>query len=408
MLACAALAVVAVSSLPAMEIVETEGWEALDKLATEGIEQQVYPGAYLVVGQPGNLIWSKPYGTFTYEEDAASIDGTSLFDLASVSKVVGTTSAALLLLDDGTIALDDLVSKHIPGFEQGGKETVTVKDLMTHTSGLKAYDTWSIVEKGRERGETRADALIRRYASLEVSYEPRTKYTYSCLNFQTLARVVENASGERMEDLLRERVFGPLGMEDTTYILSGEQTNRAVPTQKAADGSTIVAVVHDPLAKYHGSEMHCPGNAGLFSSGPDIAKYCEMIANGGELNGNRIFSEEILALATSTMSPEEVNENRGLGWDVYESQPYLTDLNKTPETSVIGHTGYTGTMIWIDKNTKTYMVFLTNRSYPDDGNKSEISSIRRRLADTILRNLPEYQEYFATLQEDTEEEKSGS
>ena len=383
---------------PPIEVTETPGWDVLDDLVEAGLGDETYPGAVLIVGQPSRIIWAKAYGNKTYDEDAESMTLESIFDLASVTKVLGTTSAALALMEDDKLSPDDLVAEYIPGFGTAGKETVTIRDLMTHTSGLKAYENKNRVEKERPEGTLQSDALINHYAALKVSYEPRTDYRYSCLNFQTTARVTENIAGMRMEDYLKERVYGPLDMRNTVYSLSEEQKKRVVPTLKRSDGTVLISEVHDPLANYHGVKDHCPGNAGLFAPATDVARYCEMIARDGDYYGREIYKPATIAMATKDQTPEGVDNKRGLGWGIYESAPYCTDLNNTPETYVIGHTGYTGTMIWIDKRTDTYMVFFTNRVYPDDKSQPEhklsISDVRRNLADAILRHLPEYQDSF--------------
>ncbi len=398
LLAALMAAPVAPAAEPLAEVA-APGWEKLDPIVEAGITAKVYPGAVLVVGQPGKVLRSRAYGKLTYAEDAAPMQMNTVFDLASVSKVVGTTTGAMILVEDGVISPDDLASKYIPGFEANGKETVTVRDLMTHTSGLKAYENKDTVESLRQPGQLNADALIARYAALKTSYEPRTKSVYSCLNFQTTARIVENASGRRLEDLLRERVFGPLGMVDTTYLPSKEALTRTAPTIERKDGTPLVGIVHDPLAAYHGSDAHCPGNAGVFSTAADVARWCEMIANEGALGDTRVFKPETVRLFTTTQSPANVDAKRGLGFDVWDSKPYTTDLNQQPADLIVGHTGYTGTLVWIDKKTKTYMVFFTNRTFPDDATKGKdelsIATVRKQLCDAVLHGLPEYTDYFA-------------
>lgn len=385
--------------MPAIKETTSPDLARLDLVVDEGLQAKVFPGAVLIVGQPGKVLWAKAYGHTTYDEAAPSMTLDSIFDLASVSKVIGTTSAALKLMDEGKLSPDDAVSRYIPGFDSNGKEGDTVRDLMTHVSGLKAYESKDVVEKERTEGELTSDALITHYAALKASYPPRSKVVYSCLNFQTTARVTENITGERMEAFLKREVYGPLGMKDTVYTLSPDQLRRAVPTLKKDDGSVLLGKVHDPLASYHGFEEHCPGNAGLFASPRNVARYMEMIANGGELAGVRIYSKDILDKAMAIQTPPAVDEQRGLGWDIYENPPWLTGLNKTPDSYVVGHTGYTGTLIWLDKKTKTYVVFFTNRVYPDDRTapegKPSITTVRKNVCDAVLRSQPVYAAWFA-------------
>lgn len=400
---CAAMWVLAMTggcqSTGLMLSAQTPKLKALDGIITAGIEARSYPGAVIIVGKKGQALYAKAYGRQTFDPDSPRMALNTIFDLASVSKLVGTTSAALLNLDDGKLGLDDPVAKYIPGFEAEGKEAVTIRDLMTHVSGLKPYESKDAVEKSRREDESTADALIRAYAALKLAYPPRTDYRYSCLNFQTMARVNEVAANERMEDLLVQRVYGPLGMKDTRYVLTKEQLARTAPTHRGPDGDLCRGEVHDPLARYHGSAEHCPGNAGLYSTARDLAIYCRMILNEGSWRGRRIFQADTLRMATRRQTPEGVTASHGLGFAIYRSAPYATELNQKPETQIVGHFGYTGTWVWIDKYSGTFMVLLTNRTFPAEEGKVDqtpsIESVRKGAVDLVLRSLPEYAEYFA-------------
>ncbi len=376
----------------------TPGLSALDDIVTSGIQSGIYPGAVLVVGKGDEILWAKAYGHHTYDKNSPPMKIDTIFDLASVSKVIGTTQATFVNIEDGKLSLDDKVAKFIPGFEANGKGDVTIKDLMTHVSGLKPYENRDKVEKERKEGESHADALIRHYANLELNYKPRTTSKYSCLNFQTLARVNENVSGVRQEDLLIRRVYGPMGMKDTRYVLSKEQKKRAAPTIRRKDGTLNRGEVHDPLANYHGSIEHCPGNAGLFSTAPDMARFCQMVLNEGHYMDQQIFQPEIIRMATRRQTPQDIDSVRGLGFQIHESAPWSTGLNNTPETHIVSHYGFTGTRFWIDKRSKTYFVFLANRTFPFKAGETDQapndSRIHRKICDIILRSLPEYTDYF--------------
>ncbi|CAN5197563.1 hypothetical protein BH09SUM1_BH09SUM1_07560 [soil metagenome] len=379
-----------------------EKLSGLDAIVEAGIAKKDYPGAVLIVGQPGKQIYAKAYGNHTYDPASPPMTMDTLFDMASISKVEGTSAASWKLMDEGKIHPDDLVSKFIPGFDSNGKEGDTVRDLMTHVSGLKAYENKDLVEKERTKDESHADALIAHYAALTASYKPRTKFIYSCLNFQTMARVNETASGMRQQDYLRKNVYGPLGMNDTTYVLTAEQKSRTAPTHVAKDGDLLIGVIHDPLANYHSvDEDHCPGNAGLFSTAPDLAKFCETIAGEGEFRGKRIYSKEVMRASSDVQTPEAVHEKRGLGLDIYENPPYTTTLNDTAGNRILGHTGFTGTLFVVDQHTKTYVVFLTNTVFPTEAGKSDkepsATQERKDIVDVVWRAMPEYQEYFAAL-----------
>lgn len=364
---------------------------ALSTIIEQGIRDQVFPGAVLVVGNRTERVHAGAYGHFGYDATTPAMRLDTIFDLASVSKVAGTATAAMVLLEDGTLRLQDPVSRYLPDFGRNGKEDVTVLDLLTHTSGLKAYENRNRVEETRADGESPADALIRTYCELPADYEPRSRIRYSCLNMQTMARVNEVASGQKQEDLLKERVYGPLGMPDTGYVLSEEQVRRAAPTLELADGSWLQGVVHDPLANYHGSVDHSPGNAGLFSSAPDLAAWCEMILGEGQRHGIRVFKPSTVFRMTANLAPVAADNRRGLGWDIYESDEYTTGFNTGNGSRAIGHTGYTGTFLWLDQHSGTYVVLLTNRTFPNEnwpeGSRPTIYSVQRKVVAEVISAL---------------------
>jgi serine-type D-Ala-D-Ala carboxypeptidase len=364
----------------------------LDDIITSAIAAKVFPGAVLIVGKPDGIRWQKAYGRQTYDADAKPIAIDTVFDLASVTKVVGTATGAMALIEDGKLTLDDPVSKHIPEFTSGAKVGVTVRDLLTHVSGLPSYTQYQKAEQGRQPGDTSADALIKHIASLELRQRPRTKVTYSCLNMLTMARVNEAALGGRMDEYLATRVYKPLGMNDTVWKLSEEQRDRCAPTMKAADGSLNCGKIHDPLANYYTPDAHCPGNAGLFSTAGDLARYCTMILNEGRGPEGQVFKPETVAEMTRNQMPAGINDNRGFGWDIYTSRMLSTPLNDLDKNAVVAHTGYTGTLIWVDKKSKTYVVLLANRTVPNGANAEDgrISGVRRELVSAVLHQIPDY------------------
>ncbi len=399
---CVALLTLAGSAVAAdVRAVETPGLAGLDEIMQKGIAEGRYPGGVLLIGQRGKVLWHKAYGRFTYAADSPEMKLDTVFDLASCSKVCGATPAAMLLLGDGKIALDDPVAKYLPGFEAKGKGRVTLKDLLTHVSGLKAYETWSVVEKKRKPEETHAQALARHYASLPLSYEPRSKVLYSCLNLQVMAHVVQAVAGVSTEELMRKRVWGPLGMLDTTYRPTADQRARCAPVGVREDGSLIQGEVHDPLANYHGADTLCPGNAGLYSTAADLSRYAQLVLNGGTYARKRILKPETVRAMSTIQTPEGVTTLRSIGWAVYEpTGMFATPLNAEPGSYVIGHTGYTGTWLWLDTRTKTYVVFLTNRVYPSPATKGgegeAVEPMREAIAQKVLHYLPAYRAVLKT------------
>ena len=337
------------------------------------------------VGQGGRDAFAQAFGDTTYDADergsrAVALD--TLYDLASVTKLVGTTSAALITLADGRLALDEPVASYLPGFARQGKDAVTVRHLMTHTPGLPAYETPANVERNRAAEETPSDALVAHYAALRPLAGPGERYTYSCLNFQTLARIVEDASQQPLETLLHDRLFAPLGMRDTTWRPTPEQRQRTAPTYRDAQGVAVAGTVHDPLARYHQSAPHCPGNAGLYSTAPDLARWCALILRRGHANNQQLLAPALLAQATAVQTnAADVGEERGLGFDVYESAHYVSEHNAADGHRLVGHSGYTGTLVLIDQHTGVYLVLLTNRTFPADVGDTDqspsINAVRR-------------------------------
>lgn len=356
----------------------------MDTRVEAAIREGKAPGAVLVVGTGGQIVHAKAFGFRSTTPTKVPMTLDTVFDLASVSKVLGTATTTMALLEEGKLSLDDKVAKYIPEFATGGKEETTVRDLLVHRSGLPAYDSYA-VDGDKRRGTTpRNDALIQRIASLKTIYTPRENFVYSCLNYLTLARVNELAAGESQESILRRRIWTPLGMNSTAYTLGPSLLTRTAPCFAPGKGGKPPArpagAIHDPLAYFHGvTPEHCPGNAGLYSSALDIAQYCQMIVNGGELGGVRVLTPETVASMTALQSslPEVLKKkdrekglkpdivHRAFGWGVYSPSGSFSS-KKAPPYSFIGHTGYTGTYVWIDKNSKSFVILLANAVYSED------------------------------------------
>lgn len=363
----AALIAIALPALPAAARASLT--RQVDAMVTAGIREQRYPGAVVVMGRGRRTLLRRSYGTQTYEPRAPRMRTNTLFDMASLTKVVATTPAAMLLVQDGTLDLDQPVARYLPEFAARGKEGVTLRHLATHVSGLKAYESFSVVEKGRRPDETTDAALLRRYADLPLSYPTGTKMVYSCLNMQTLSGLLQRVADEDTESLLRRRLWGPLGMRDTTYLPTPSQVRRAAPTAATADGKPVRGVIHDPLARYHTAERTCPGNAGLFSTGPDLERFVRMMLADGMAGRRVILRPETARLAFTVSTPTAITSPRSVGWAVYTKPPYADGADGDPAQASIGHTGYTGTSIWMDHATGAYVIFLTNRVMPSPATK---------------------------------------
>jgi len=368
----------------------------VDDIIQEAIRKGDAPGGVLIVGKDNKIVYYKAYGNRRVKPNIEPMTKDTIFDLASCSKVLGTSTMAMLLIQDGKLSLDTPVADILPQFARNGKGDVKVWNLMTHTSGLKPYCDWKKAEEKRG-GKPTSDALIDYISSLEKSYPTGQFYWYSCLNFLTLARVNETVAGESMHSFLKRRVWDPLELKSTGYLLNEEQLRRTAPTSKG-DSTGNIGVVHDPLANYYKATTgHCPGNAGLFMSARDMAVMAQLVLNGGMYNSVRILEPETIDLWTrphmtlpryDSKKPDNRGEmnRRALAWINYLDPPYVAEM--APDGSFIGHTGWTGTYIWIDKHTGTFIVFDTNTVHP--GGDPKIHPYRKRITKVVLDSLEEY------------------
>ncbi len=372
----------------------------IDALVQEVVDNGNTPGAVLLIGIDDKVVMRKVYGNRMTEPSVEPMTFDTLFDLASLTKATTTASAVMLLVQDGKIALDDPVSKYVPEFAATDKPEITIKQLLIHESGLPAYTNATTVEE-MYGPRTNPDGLIKRIAELDRKAAPGEEYIYSCLNYLTLARVVQNVTGENMNDFLRRRMWDPLKMKDTTFFPNEAQTARTAPTIYA-DTKLRRGAVHDPLAYYSSCDAYASGNAGAFSTVSDMSRYARMILDGGQLDGVRIFKPEIWTLITTNQAPEGL-EPRSCGWGVWTSHAYATSLNQSPETACLGHTGYTGTILWMDKLSKAYVILFTNCVYPDDKkeNKDAVIAARRKVISTVIDNLDIYKDVREGEEEET-------
>lgn len=317
-----------------------------DIIIEEAIGNNDAPGAVLLIGKDNKIVYFKSYGNRRVRPYMEPMTKDTIFDLASCSKILGTSAMTMLLLEDGKITLKTRVADILPQFSQNNKGDVTIWNLLTHTSGLPPYCDWK--EADKIKGEkTRADALIDYISSLEKRY-PTGEYTmYSCLNFLTLARINETVAGESMHDFLKRRIWNPLNLNGTGYILTADQIARTAPTSK---GDTLagVGIVHDPLANYYkATPEHCPGNAGLFMSSYDMAGIAQMILNQGMYNNVKIFNPETIELWTrpqmtlpgydAKKEPDHKGDmsRRALGWISIWIRPISNQRPRMVPLSVI-------------------------------------------------------------------------
>jgi len=351
----------------------------LDAIVEAAVARKDFPGAVLLVSRKGKTVYRKAFGVSQLVPERRPLEADMIFDLASVTKPVATATAIMLLVESGEIRLWDRVSVYVPEFstwygEKGraGGEA-RLYNLLTHTSGLPPYTDPK--EAAETIGEPCAMAdLAGLIARIPKEGPVGREFVYSCLNYITLAHIVHKVSGKALDEFAAERIFKPLGMTRTFYRPPADLLDRCVPTE-VIDGQPLRGVVHDPLARLQGGVS---GNAGLFSTADDLAVFAEMLLNGGEWNGVRILSPLSVARMTE-IYPQVGASGRGIGWDI--DTDYSTLRGDLFGPASYGHSGYTGTSIWIDPETRTAVVFLTNRVHPDD--KGDIIAMRSKVANVV-------------------------
>ena len=339
----------------------------IDRVIERGIKAGGYPGAAVVVGRKGATVWEKGFGRLGWTEDAALVaPDRSIYDLASLTKVVGTTTGIMILFDEAKLHLDDPVSMYIPEFNGGGKEAVTIRQLLEHRSGLPAgRDLWRIAHTPEE---ARAAAI-----STPLFAPPGRYYEYSDLGADMLGFTIEAITGETLDTFLQRRVFQPLGMSNTHFRPDASLRGRIAPTEISPPrGYPLRGEVHDENAYALGGVA---GHAGLFSTVSDLSIFAQMLLNGGSYNGVRIVSDSAVALFTRRAAG-----TRALGWDTCAGS---FGCGNYFGSEAYGHTGYTGTSMWIDPDREMFVILLTNRVHAARARRPAkvISDVRADLAD---------------------------
>jgi CubicO group peptidase (beta-lactamase class C family) len=359
----------------------------LDTIVQEAVLRKDFPGAVLVVGRKGKTVYRKAFGESQWVPDHLKISADMIFDLASLTKPVATATSIMILVEQGRLSLDEKVKSYVPGFstfvDNEGKpgEDARIWHLLTHTSGLPPYTDAAEAEK-KLGGPCTTAQLVEYIAALPKTDPPGQACHYSCLGYITLAHILNKITGQTIADFSRNNIFKPLRMDHTFYTPAGEYLDRCVPTE-VIDGRPLRGIVHDPLARLQGGVS---GNAGLFSTADDLAVFAEMMLGGGQYKGVRILSPMSTARMTSVW-PKATFAGRGLGWDLLS--PLSSNRGDLFGPSSFGHSGYTGTSIWIDPETRTCVIFLTNSVHPYD--KGSVLALRSRVANVVAAAILDWQ-----------------
>ncbi|HMY71238.1 MAG TPA: DUF1343 domain-containing protein, partial [Blastocatellia bacterium] len=373
----------------------------LDQIVEAEIAKKQLPGAVVLVGRQGKVVWRRAYGNRALEPQPEAMTLDTIFDLASLTKIVATATSVMILVERGLVRLGDPVSRYIPEFAENGKRNITVEHLLVHRSGLIADNDIKDYEQGVEK----AWENIWKLAPLN---EVGSKFIYSDVNFIVLGELVRRVSGKTLDQFALENIYAPLGMKDTGYKPAESLKARIAPTEKrggpdqnrnregaAREGETnqpehwMRGEVHDPRSYLLGGVA---GHAGLFSTADDLAIYCQMILNGGIYQGRRILSPlgvQRMTEARPSAGNMKDGNSRGIGWDIYTG--FSGNRGDLFPIGTFGHTGFTGTGLWLDPINETFVVFLSNRVHPklDSKKPADVSSLRGRVASVVAASILE-------------------
>jgi len=342
----------------------------VDSVINRAIAEGNIPGAVLVVGHNGKVVYRKAYGSRALEPRREPMTLDTIFDLASLTKVIATTTAVMQLVEQGKVRLNDPVAKYLPEFAQNGKEDITIRQLLTHYSGL-APD----LDLGTEwQGKNTAYQLA---FVMPPETTPGSGFVYSDINFITLGALVEKIAGETLDLYTQQHIFTPLKMTHTRFLPPASWRPKIAPTQYDEKEHMLRGVVHDPTARRMGGVA---GHAGLFSTGDDLAKFAQALLEGGD----GILSPLTVAKMTEPETPPSAPVLRGFGWDI--DSPFSSNRGDLLPVGSYGHTGFTGTSIWIDPTTQTYIILLTNSVHPRG--KGNAIGLRVKVATEVAAALP--------------------
>ena len=346
--------------------------EHIAPVIRQSIANGKYPGAVVLVGHRGKIIYRGVFGHRRIVPDKAPMQFNTIFDIASLTKVVATTPAIMQLLEQGKIDLDEKVSAYWPAFAMNGKNKITVRELLTHTSGLPPEI--SIHSKQTKKN------VLDKISKLKLQYQPGEKFLYSDVNFMVLAYLIEKISHESLDQYTANHIFKPLQMRHTQFTPKNIWRDDIAPTE-IINKQLRWGVVHDPLAH---SLKGVSGHAGLFSNANDLGIFAQSLLQGGYYQGKHFLGPLSIVKMTSPQTPKHISDMRGLGWDIdsrYSNRGVLFPLHS------FGHTGWTGTSLWIDPVTQTWIVILTSRAHPKPAKNNQLVKDRRIIANIVSASI---------------------
>ncbi|HET7442392.1 MAG TPA: serine hydrolase, partial [Terriglobales bacterium] len=341
----------------------------IDPIVQQAIGDHEIPGAVVLIGHDDKVVYRKAYGYRSLEPRREVMTVDTIFDIASLTKVVSTTTAVMQLFERGKVKLNDDATKYIPEFGQNGKEDVTVRQLLTHYSGFAPDLDLQTPWQGK-------DTAYKMAFEATPQQPPGSGFLYSDINFIVLGALVERVSGMSLDQYAKANIFAPLGMLHTRYLPDAAWRPRIAPTEYDEHGAMLRGIVHDPTARRMGGVA---GHAGLFSTADDLSKFAQAILTGG-----KILSPLSIEKMTTPEQPPNAPAVRGFGWDI--DTQFSSNRGELLPVGSFGHTGFTGTSLWIDPTTRTYIILLTNAVHPRG--KGSAVALRTKLATAVAAALP--------------------
>ncbi|MBZ5598014.1 MAG: DUF1343 domain-containing protein [Acidobacteriia bacterium] len=361
--------VVASSPTLAAKTTGGTGLAVLDSIVQEAIHDGQIPGAVVLVWHNGQVIYDKAFGNRALEPRREPMTLDTVFDLASLTKVVATTTAVMQLVERGQVRLNDPVAKYIPEFAQNGKDEITIRELLTHYSGLRKDLDLDQPWQGR-------DASLRLVYAEKPIFPPGSRFLYSDVNFVALGALVERVSGTTLDRYCDANIFVPLRMTRTRFLPPASWLPKIAPTEFDERNKMLRGVVHDPTARRMGGVA---GHAGLFSTAGDLSLFAQAL-----LDGSSVLPSLLVEKMTSPQQPPTAQELHGFGWDI--DSPFSTNRGELLPVGSFGHTGFTGTSLWIDPTTRTYIIIVSNAVHPRG--KGSAVALRSKLATAVAAALP--------------------
>lgn len=364
--------------------------DRIEALVLADIAEKKLPGAVVLVGRKGKIVYRKAFGNRSLVPTVEPMTVDTIFDVASLTKPVATATSIMILIEQGRLQLSDTIGKFIPDIDDENAKKVTILQLLTHTSGYRPDFDLSEKWTGRE-------GMLAALKKEKLRNPPGTKFVYSDIGFIVLGEIVYAVTGFEVDKFVAQNIFEPLATGSSMFLRYPESgwrgtLSRVAPTENIRGQNSYLGskfegdpntgnkilrgVVHDPTAFRMGG---IAGHAGLFSTADDLARYCQMILNGGSYGGRRILSAQTVAMMTRTYVVSETGATRGLGWDM--NTTFSRNRGELFPLGSFGHTGFTGTSIWIDPTSETFVVFLSNRVHPDG--KGDVGDLRAKVSTVV-------------------------